>query len=62
VVTTTYAVAVRFGDLWGTTLYEHAGGFTAAVIATVVVYALIAPVLFFIPKRLTATRDGEAFA
>ena len=61
VLTTTFAVAVRFGDLWGTTLYEHAGGFTTAVIATVLVYALIVPVLFFIPKRLTATKDGEVF-
>lgn len=61
VVTTTFAVAVRFGDLWGTNLYEHAGGFTTAVVATVVVYALIAPVLLFVPRRLTATKDGEAF-
>ena len=61
VVTTTFAVAVRFGDLWGTTLYDHKGGFAAAVLATVAVYALIAPILFLIPKRLTATADGEAF-
>lgn len=60
VLTTTYAVATRFGDLWGTSLYEHKGGFTAAVIATVIVYALIAPVLFLVPRRLTSTADGEA--
>jgi len=34
VVTTTFFVAGRFGDLWGTDLYEHAGGFVTAVIAT----------------------------
>jgi MFS family permease len=62
VLTTTFAVATRFGDYWGTTLYDHQGGFTAAVIATVAVYALIAPVLLFVPRRLTATADGEAFA
>ncbi len=62
VVTTTFSVGGRFGDLWGAALYEHAGGFTTAVTATVLVYLLIVPVLFFVPGRLTATADGEAFA
>ncbi len=62
VITTTFSVGARFGDLWGASLYEQKGGFTAAVIATVLVYLLIVPVLFFVPKRLTATADGESYA
>ncbi|HEY4940860.1 MAG TPA: MFS transporter [Rhizomicrobium sp.] len=59
-VVTVYWVAVRFGDLWGTDLYEHAGGFTTAIWATTAVYALVLPVLFLAPKHLTATSDGQA--
>lgn len=59
VVTTTFFVAGRFSDLWGATLYVHAGGFKTAVLATTLVYALILPILFLAPKRLTATSDGE---
>jgi hypothetical protein len=59
VVTSTFFVAGRFGDLWGTNLYEHAGGFTTAVIATTLVYAMILPILLLAPRRLTATSDGE---
>jgi len=59
VVTSTFFVAGRFGDLWGTDLYEHAGGFATAVVATTLVYALILPILFLAPRRLTATCDGE---
>ena len=62
VVTTTFFVAQRFGDLWGAVLYEKSGGFVTAVLATTVVYALLLPVLLLAPRRLTATRDGEASA
>jgi len=31
-----------------------------AVWATIAIYALILPVLLLVPKRLIATRDGEA--
>jgi hypothetical protein len=58
-VVTVYWLAVRFGDLWGTDLYEHRGGFTVAIIATTAVYALILPVVFLTPRRLTATADGQ---
>ena len=58
--TTAYYLALRFGDLWGTDLYEHKGGFVATVIAATLVYALMLPVLLLVPKRLTATRDGES--
>ena len=60
VVTTTFFVSERFGDLWGVDIYEHKGGFLATVIATTLVYALMVPVLFLIPRHLSATSDGQA--
>ncbi len=55
-------VAIRFGDVLGTALYDYYGGFTACVIAITVVYALILPVLLLVPKRLVATADGQTSA
>jgi MFS family permease len=57
-----YYVAVRFGDLLGTYIYDHHGGFVQAVWITVAIYALILPVILLVPKRLIGTRDGEALA
>ena len=57
---TIYYIAVRFGDLLGTEIYDHWGGFYPAVWATIVVYALILPIILLVPRRLLATRDGEA--
>jgi len=57
-----YYFSVRVGDLFGTWIYDRHGGFIPAVIITIVVYALILPVLLLVPKRLTATKDGEAIA
>lgn len=54
-----YFVAARFGDVLGTILYDHYGGFSVCVIAITVVYALILPVLLLVPKRLIASKDGE---
>ena len=54
-----YFIASRFGDVLGTNLYDHSGGFTACVIATTVVYALILPALLLVPKNLIATADGQ---
>ena len=54
------SIDTRAGDVLGAWLYDHFGGFTVCVIAITVVYALILPVLWLVPKRLTATRDGEA--
>ncbi len=59
ITTTAYWVANRFGDLWGTDLYDHHGGFVTAAWATTAVYALMAPLLLLVPKRLTATADGH---
>ncbi|HEY5106855.1 MAG TPA: hypothetical protein VII73_08790 [Caulobacteraceae bacterium] len=57
-----YWLSTRFGDLFGTWLYDKHGGFPAAVWATIGVYALILPVLLLVPRRLIDTRDGEALA
>jgi hypothetical protein len=54
-----YFVSSRFGDVLGTTLYDHYGGFTVCVVATTVVYVLIVPVLWIVPRHLTATADGQ---
>jgi Major Facilitator Superfamily len=55
-----YYVVSRFGDVLGTRLYDHYGGFTVCVIAITIVYALILPSLLLVPKWLVATADGEA--
>uniref|UniRef100_UPI003F97872F hypothetical protein n=1 Tax=Rhodoblastus sp. TaxID=1962975 RepID=UPI003F97872F len=60
--TALYYVATRFGDVWGTNLYENYGGFEICVVMTIVVYAAILPILWLIPKDLTATADGEVAA
>lgn len=57
--TAVYWLAGRFGDLWGTDLYERFGGFAPVAWITTGVYALILPVLLTVPSRLTDTRDGE---
>jgi Na+/melibiose symporter-like transporter len=57
-----YWVAIRFGDVLGTNLYDHAGGFGSCVVAITVAYACILPVLLTVPRRLIATREGEALS
>jgi len=54
-----YYVSVRFGDLFGTWVYDAHGGFFPTVMITIVVYVLILPVILLVPKRLVATADGE---
>ncbi|HXQ46940.1 MAG TPA: MFS transporter [Caulobacteraceae bacterium] len=54
-----YAIAVRFGDVLGTNLYDRFKNFNVCVIAITVVYASILLVLLVVPKRLTTTADGE---
>jgi MFS family permease len=53
-----FYIAFRFGDLFGTALYDRYG-FAVPVIATIVSTALVLPVLLIVPKRLIETRDGE---
>ena len=53
-------LSYRGGDLLGSKIYGSSPthGFLYCVIATTTVYALILPVLLFIPKELIATADG----
>ena len=57
-----YWVALRFGDVLGTRLYEGGGGgsagFGVCVIAITVVYALILPTIFLVPRTLIDTPDA----
>jgi hypothetical protein len=55
-----YVVVQRVGDVLGTKLYEQFHTFTVCAISITVVYALIIPALWLVPKRLTATPDGVA--
>jgi len=57
-----YYIASRFGDVLGTSLYDRYGGFGVCVIAITLVYALILPVLLWVPKHLIATADGETMS
>jgi hypothetical protein len=54
-----YYVSLRFGDLFGTWIYDQHGGFIPTVVITIIVYIMILPVLLLVPRRLTATKDGE---
>ena len=54
-----YYFSVRAGDLLGTWIYDKHGGFIPTVVVTIIVYALILPVILLVSKRLTATKDGE---
>jgi hypothetical protein len=51
-------IANKGGDVWGANLYDHHGGFNAALVATVAVYAAIVPVLLLVPRRVTAGHDA----
>jgi MFS family permease len=52
-----YFISSRFGDVLGAYIYSHYGGFTPCVIAIVIAYALIVPVIFLIPRTIIATPD-----
>jgi len=52
-------LALRFGDLLGTDIYDHYGGFLVSVVVTTAVYLLIVPALLLIPTRLIDTADGQ---
>ena len=55
-----FYISQRFGDVLGTDLYDRFGDFNVCVIAITVVYALMVPILFLIPRRITDWKDGEA--
>jgi MFS family permease len=54
-----YWVAIRFGDVLGTQLYDRFGGFATCVLAITVTYAAILPLLLLVPKDLVDTKAGE---
>jgi hypothetical protein len=56
--TAALAVATNFGNLFGSWVFAR-GGFALAVIVTTMATALIVPVLWWVPERVTATREGE---
>jgi MFS family permease len=55
-----YYFSVRFGDLFGTWIYDNHGGFVPTVVITMIVYAAILPIILLVPKALIATKEGEA--
>jgi MFS family permease len=61
IIASTFSLSMRGGDVLGTWIYglspEH--GFLYCVIAITICYALILPVIAFLPKEITATPDGK---
>jgi hypothetical protein len=60
-IAATFALSSRGGDVLGSWLYGLSPkyGFQYCVIAITLTYALILPVIPFIPKEITSTADGE---
>lgn len=56
-----YSLAVRLGDLVGVKIYALSPtyGFTYCVIAITVVYALMLPVLWLVPRHIMRSAEGE---
>jgi len=56
-----FAIASRGGDVLGSWIFGLSPkyGFQYCVVAITVIYALILPILPFLPKELTARADGE---
>jgi len=52
-----YTVAASLGNVFGTVIYDRYG-FTACIVITTVVYALMLPLTALVPKALIATPDG----
>lgn len=53
----TALLSSRVGNIWGSHIFDNLGGFLPAVVATVIVYALIVPALFLVPRRLIDKPD-----
>jgi len=58
---TGYFIALRFGDLFGSWLYDR-GGFSLTVWVTTAVYAAILVVLLFVPRTLSDVLEGQSAA
>lgn len=61
IIASTFALSMRGGDVLGTWLYglSPVYGFQYCVVAITLTYALILPVISFLPQYLTASADGE---
>lgn len=61
IIAATFALSMRGGDVLGSWIYSLSPmfGFQYCVIAITVTYALILPVITFIPTHVIATADGE---
>jgi len=55
-------LAIRFGDLLGTHLYDAFHSFPICAWVTTAVYVLILPVLILVPHAVTNAREGEVAA
>ena len=62
ILNTTFYLSGRVGDLWGTWVYDRAGGFNMAVIVSAAAYLVLPLLLLIVPRRLTRSLDGEALA
>lgn len=54
-----WVLSGELGNVAGSSLYDKFHSFAPCAWATVVVYACLIPVFAFVPKHLTARRDGE---
>lgn len=61
IISATFALSMRGGDVVGTWIYglSPTHGFQYCVLAITLSYALILPVIPFLPRYLTASADGE---
>ena len=61
IVVSLYPLSSRFGDVFGSWLFSlsPAHGFQYCVVAITITYALMLPLIPFLPKELMATADGE---
>ena len=56
------AIDGQFGNVLGSALFDHFHDFTVCVIAMTTTNLLILPALLLVPRRLTATADGQPLA
>jgi len=57
-----WLLSAELGNVAGAVLYDHYHRFAPCAWATFFVYACLIPVLYFVPKHLTATQEGEVSA
>jgi MFS family permease len=55
-----WVLSAELGNVAGSSLFDRFHSFAPCAWATFFVYACLLPILYFVPKHLTASRDGEA--